>query len=130
MAALPGIGVFHTEFGANQVPLKLAPPLLTVTVALCVAGVVPLAPLQLSVKVVVALNAPVLTLPVVGSLPDHPPEPVQLTAFVVDQLSVAAEPLPTVPGVALRLSVGFGGAATLTVTDWDAVPPDPVQLGG
>ena len=51
MAALPGLGVFQTEFGANQVPLKLAPPvlLLTVTVALALAGVVPVAPSQVSV---------------------------------------------------------------------------------
>ena len=52
MTTLPGIGVFQTELGANQVPLKLAPPLdppLTVTVVLRLAGVVPLAPLQVSV---------------------------------------------------------------------------------
>jgi hypothetical protein len=52
MATLPGIGVFQTELGANQVPLKLAPlPLvvLTATVALLLAAVVPLAPLQVSV---------------------------------------------------------------------------------
>jgi hypothetical protein len=42
---------------------------------------------------------------------------VQLVAFVEDQLSVEAEPLLTVPGLALRLTVGFGGAETLTVTD-------------
>jgi hypothetical protein len=34
-----------------------------------------------------------------------------------DQLSVAAEPLLTVPGLALRLTVGGGGAETLTVAD-------------
>ena len=49
MATLPGIGVFQTELGANQVPLKLALLVLTATVALAVAGVVPLAPLHLSV---------------------------------------------------------------------------------
>jgi len=85
------------------------PPDCTVTVVLCVAGVVPLAPLQVRVKVVVALNAPVLALPLVGSLPDQPPEAVQLVAFVDDQLSAEAEPLLTVPGLALRERVG--GAA-------------------
>ena len=50
MTALAGIGVFQTELGANQVPLKLAPPvLLTVTVALLLAGELPVAPLQVSV---------------------------------------------------------------------------------
>ena len=64
-----------------------------------------------------ALSAPVFALPLVGSLPDHPPEALQLVAFVEDQLSVEAEPLLTVPGLALRLTVGLGGADTLTVAD-------------
>ena len=95
------------------------PPLpdCTVTVVLCVAAVVPLAPLQVSVKVVVLLSAPVLALPLVGSLPDHPPEALQLVALLVDQLNVAAPPALTVPGVALRLTLGFTGAETLTVAD-------------
>jgi hypothetical protein len=84
---------------------------------LCVAAVVPLAPLQVRVKVVVALSAPVLALPLVGSLPDHPPEALQLVALLEDQLSVAAAPALTVPGFTLRLTVGFTGAETLTVTD-------------
>ena len=129
MTTLPGIGVFQTEFGANQVPLKLAPlVVLTATVVLWEAGVVPLAPLQVRVNVVVALSAPVLALPVVGSLPDHPPEAVQLVAFVDDQLSVAEPPLLTVVGLALRLTVGLAGADTLTVTDCAALPPDPLQV--
>lgn len=44
------------------------------------AGVVPLAPSQISVYVVVLLSAPVLALPLVGSLPDQPPEAAQLVA--------------------------------------------------
>ena len=120
MTTLPGIGVFQTELGANQVPLKLAPPLdppLTVTVVLRVAGVVPLAPLQVSVQLVVALSPPVLELPLIPLLPDQPPEALQLVAFVEDQLNVEADPLLTVPGVALRLTVGLAGADTFTVTD-------------
>ena len=66
---------------------------------------------------VVTLNAPVLALPLVDSLPDHPPEAVQLLALLEDQVSVAAEPLLTLPGVALRLTVGLAGADTLTVTE-------------
>ena len=93
-----------------------------------VAGVVPLAPLHVRVNVVVVLSAPVLALPLVGSLPDQPPEAVQLLALVADQLNVDAEPLLTVPGLALRLTVGFGGAETLTVTDWLALPPGPLQV--
>jgi hypothetical protein len=69
------------------------------------------------VNVLVALSAPVLALPLVGSLPDHPPEALQLVALLEDQLNVAAEPLLTVPGLALRLTAGLGGADTSTVTD-------------
>ena len=101
---------------------------LTVTVALFETGVVPLAPLQVRVNVVVVPNAPVLALPLVGSLPDHPPEAVQPVAFVDDQLSVEAEPLLTVPGLALRLTVGLGGADTLTVTEPLPLPPGPLQV--
>jgi hypothetical protein len=56
-------------------------------------------------------------LPLIGSLPDHPPEAVQLVALLADQLSIAVEPLLTLPGVALRLTVGLAGADTFTVTD-------------
>ena len=64
------------------------------------------------------VSAPVLILPLVDSVPDQPPEAVQLVAFVEDQLSVEAKPPLTVPGLAFRLTVGFGGGAeTLTVTD-------------
>jgi hypothetical protein len=58
----------------------------------------------------------VLALPLVDSLPDQPPEAAQRLAFVEDQLSIADPPLLTVVGVALRLTVGLGGAETLTVT--------------
>ena len=74
----------------------------------------------------VALSAPVLALPFVGSFPDQPPEATQLLAFVEDQLSVDDPPLLTVVGLALTLTVG--GAATLTVTDWLALPPGPLQV--
>jgi hypothetical protein len=140
MATLPGIGVFHTELGANQVPLKLAPlAVLTATVVLWLAGVVPLAPLQVRVNVVVALSAPVLALPLVGSLPDHPPEAVQLVAFVEDQLNVEADPLLTVPGVAIRVTPGevtatgpggvtaAGPVEVLAATGGESPPPQPVS---
>ncbi len=69
-----------------------------------------------------------LALPLVDSLPDHPPEAVQLLALLEDQLSVEAEPLLTVAGLADKLTVGLDGAVTLTVTDRLALPPDPVQV--
>ena len=66
-----------------------------------------------------------LALPPVGSLPDQPPEPVQPLAFVEDQVSVAADPLLTVPGLALRDIVGLAAALTVIAnasSDADALP--------
>ena len=63
-----------------------------------------------------ALSAPVLALPFVGSLPDQPAEAVQPLALLEDQLSIAEPPLLTVVGLALRLTEG-AGVETLTVTD-------------
>jgi len=71
----------------------------------------------------------VLALPLVGSLPDQPPEPVQLLALVEDQLSVDAEPLLTVPGLAFSFTMGLD--ATLTPAEAAlraplvAVAPEP-----
>ncbi len=75
-----------------------------------------------------ALSAPVLALPLVGSLPDQPADAVQLLALLDDQLSDADPPLLTVAGLALRLTVGWTGAETVMVTDWLALPPGPVQV--
>ena len=76
-----------------------------------------------------ALSAPVLALPLMPLLPDQPPAAVQLLALLEDQLSIEADPLLTVPGLALRLTVGLGGGEeTLTVTDWPALPPGPLQV--
>ena len=80
----------------------------------------------MSVKAVAALSAPVFAVPLACLFPDQPPEAVQLVAFAEDQLSVAEPPVLTVVGLALRLTVG--GAATLTVTEWLALPPAPLQV--
>ena len=74
-----------------------------------------------------ALSAPVLALPFVGSFPDQPPDAVQPVALLEDQLSTADPPLLTVVGLALRLTEG-AGAETLTVTDCAALPPGPLQV--
>ena len=60
-----------------------------------------------------------LALPLVGSLPDQPPEPPQLVAFVEDQLSIAEPPLATVAGFALRLTVGLATAAFTVIVKAD-----------
>ena len=77
-----------------------------------------------------ALSAPVLALPLVGSLPDQPPEAVQLFALVEDQLSVDDPPVLTVVGLALRLTVGLPPAAFTVIVKAvkDAVATPSVTL--
>jgi hypothetical protein len=78
--------------------------------------------------VLVLLSVPVLALPLVDLLPDHPPDALQLVALLEDQLSVEDPPLLMLVGFALKLTVGLAGADTLTVTDRLALPPEPVQV--
>jgi hypothetical protein len=72
--------------------------IVSVTWTVSAAAVVPLAPLQVSVKVVELVMAPVLALPLVALLPDQPPEAVQLVALLEAQTRVADEPLVTLVG--------------------------------
>ena len=53
--------------------------------------------------------------PVVAFAPCHPPDAVQLSAFVVLHVSVDALPLTTCVGAAAKVSVG--GGTTVTATD-------------
>ncbi|HEY0341241.1 MAG TPA: hypothetical protein VGC34_10575 [Steroidobacteraceae bacterium] len=87
----------------------------------------PPAPVQLSVNVLLVVRAPVDTLlPEVALVPDHAPLAVQPVALVDDHVSVLALPEVTVVGFALIATVGE--LITVTVADWVAVPPAPVQL--
>jgi hypothetical protein len=63
----------------------------------------------------------------VASEPLQPPDAAQEVAFVEDQLKVEVAPLATVVGLALSDTVGAGGV-TVTVADWAALPPAPVQV--
>lgn len=76
-----------------------------------------------------AFSAPVLWVPLCGSVPDQPPDAVQALAWVVDQVRLALLPLATVLGLAASAIVGAGaGEVTETVADWAALPPAPEQL--
>jgi hypothetical protein len=97
--------------------LRLGLGVVSVTWTVSATAVVPLAPLQVSVKAAELVMAPVLALPLVALLPDQPPEAVQLVALLEDQTRVADEPRVTSGGVAIRLRVGLGG-----------VPPLPLPL--
>ena len=72
-----------------------------------------------------AVSGPVDWLPPVGLLPLQPPEAVQLEALLEVQLSVDAEPLTTLVGLADKETDGRG--ATRTVTVRLASPPGPTQ---
>ena len=75
-----------------------------------------------------AVSAPVVCEPVRGWLPDHAPEAVQEVALVETQDSVELAPLATVLGLAVRVTVAVGFALTVTVVDWLALPPVPLQF--
>jgi hypothetical protein len=47
--------------------------------------------------------------------------------LVEDQVSVEELPLCSVVGLKLKVTVG-AGLVTLTVADWLALPPNPVQV--
>ncbi|HEY6482043.1 MAG TPA: hypothetical protein VIY54_00795 [Steroidobacteraceae bacterium] len=67
----------------------------TLTVA---AALIPPEPLQLSEYVAEALSAPVLAVPLGGSVPLHDPEAVHVVAPVALHFSVELEPLASTVG--------------------------------
>jgi hypothetical protein len=73
------------------------------------------------------VRAPVDWEPLTASLPAQPLDAVQEVALAEDQVSIAAVPLWTVLGKALKLIEG-GDAGTETVAVCDALPPVPVQV--
>jgi hypothetical protein len=82
-----------------------------------------------SVKLPLAVSAPVDWLPEVAFVPDQSPEAVQEVAFVEDQVSVEAPPLATDVGFAVSETVGTGvPPVTVTLADTLALPPAPVQV--
>ena len=82
-----------------------------VTVTDVAALLLPPAPIQDSVKFVVAVNAPVGLLPLVASVPLQPPDAVHDVAFVELQLRVEALPEAMLVGDAVSDTVGATTAA-------------------
>ncbi len=91
----------------------------------CVA--MPAGPVQLKVYVVVAASAAVVTEPLSGSVPLQAPDPVHAVALIVVHVTLAVWPAVTELGVALMAMLG-AVEATVTVVDWAAVPPGPMQV--
>jgi hypothetical protein len=65
--------------------------------------------------------------PLTDLLPDQAPEAEHEVAFAADQVTVEALPELTVLGLACSVTSG-AEAVTVTVTDWVAEPPGPVQV--
>jgi hypothetical protein len=74
------------------------------------------------------VSAPVDWVPLKDLAPDQAPVAVQEVALVDDQVKVAALPLATVLGLALKLTVALGCELTVTVADCAALPPAPVHV--
>jgi hypothetical protein len=76
----------------------------------------PPAPVQVNVKLVLAVRFEVAWEPLVARVPLQPPEATQEVALVVDHVKVDAAPLLTVVGLALSVTDG-AGVVTVTVAD-------------
>jgi hypothetical protein len=86
----------------------------TVTVADCEAD--PPAPLQVNSYSVVLVRVPVDIVPPVARLPCQPPEAVQTLVPVELQVRMELPPLPTVVGVAVKVTDAAAGETTDTTT--------------
>lgn len=87
----------------------------------------PLAPVQLSVKLLVVVKAPVPWLPESDFGPDHAPDAVQDDTLEDDHTSDVEPPLPTEDGFAENDNAGAVDAVTVTVTERVVLPLLPVQ---
>jgi len=100
-------------------------PAVTVTFAVC--ETFPPGPAQASVKLELAVSAPLLCVPEVPRAPVQEPDAVQLVAFVVLHVSCEALPDCTLEGDALNVSVG-AAADSVTAAVCEPEPPAPVHV--
>ena len=73
-----------------------------------------------------AVSAPVLCVPLVGSVPLQAPEATQDCALADVQLKVEAPPAGTAGGAAANCAVGSGLTVIVTLAAW-LVPPGPLH---
>lgn len=85
-------------------------------------------PVQLSMNVLVALRAPVLSLPLNGLFPVQPSEAVQIVVLLLVHVRIELPPETTDVGFADSVTTGGGGpAVTVTVVLCVTEPPSPEQ---
>lgn len=99
-----------------------------VTVTATESLALPPAPVQVIVKVELAVRLPVDWLPEVALEPLHAPLAVQDEALEEFQVRVLGLPLTTLVGFAFMSTVGAGGALTVTDALSLPLPPGPVQV--
>jgi hypothetical protein len=106
--------------------VRLTDGVRAVTVTLALSEALPPVPVQLNVKFVFAVSAPVLCEPEVPFVPVQPPDAVQLVALVELHVNVDELPEAMLLGEADNVTVGVGTTVTLSVCD--AEPPVPVHV--
>ena len=89
---------------------------------------VPPMPLQVRVYVVCLVIGPIDELPDGGSVPLQPPEAVQPSAPVEDQINVSAPACATTAEEARNDTVGSAGGTTVRDTEALVEPPAPVHV--
>ena len=99
-----------------------------VTVTCAELLTVPPGPEQTSSKTVDSVSDGEDSEPDSPRLPLHPPDAVHEVALLLLQDSCVAELKSTLVGVAVKVAVGGGGAATAMLTDPLASPPGPEQV--
>lgn len=124
----------------DQVSVELAPVAIEVglaaivtvgfgaaaTVTVADAFALPPVPVQVRVYVLFPVGATEAD-PLTSSVPLQAPLAVQAVAFVLDQVNSEVLPLVTDVGLAAIVTVGFGGAVTVTAAEAFVVPPVPEQ---
>jgi hypothetical protein len=116
-----------TDVGdADSVAVGAVPTVPTVTVRGAVFH--PPAPVQVSLNVVLAVNAPVVELPEVALVPVQPPDAIQLVALVDDHVSLEVPPADTDAGAADSFTVGAGPTETASEADFEPAAPVHVSL--
>jgi hypothetical protein len=90
-------------------------------------GLVPPGPEHVSAKFAFPLNAPLLWLPLVASVPPQLPEAVQEVACAELHVSVVSLPAGMTLGVAVSCAVGSALTMIASVTVW-LVPPGPEHV--
>jgi hypothetical protein len=136
---LAGIGLFQTELAANQVPLKLALPVVVAGVTVMLKGG---SELEATPSLTLSTMLEYVPVCVLAGVPESWPVAMlklaQAGMFVIENdrllpdgsvvVGVNEYPVPAVTLAGGVPDMVGGEAEMLTVTEWLALPPGPLQL--